>query len=224
MNKNHTGRNRKKGPHGSNSQAKGGGSVAGNTTQPQTYKETSVGGQGRNPVRSDPKHQHESSVDKKRGDGLWQRGGPSGADWNQSERRDEDSDKKQADGASNLVEDEACGTQMELSGQSEYEELPTDRSVTTGFEMSFLCTCVECQHDNSILKEMIDTHPNKDYYVRKLKQRHAEHEVKHNVISGGLPPPASEFKPPQHKSDIKAVSSYTSAKNEPSSSFPAVVS
>jgi hypothetical protein len=229
---------------GSSRQAKTEVPVASNITQPLNYKEALADRQGRNPVTRELKHHHESCVDSNEGDGLWQgmgasgedwslpecqdgwwQGtGPSGEDWSQPECQDGKGEKEQANSASHLVEDQASGTQMEHSEQSEHEELPAD-SVTTAFGMSFLCTCLECQHDNPILKEIVHTHPKKDYYIGLLKQQHAEHEAKNSVISKGLSPCATEFKTPQQKnSDIQAIYDCSSAKTQPSSSFPVLVS
>jgi hypothetical protein len=182
----------KKGSSGSGRQGKTEVPVISNMTQPRNYKEASAGRQGRNPVTSEPKHDLVSCAENDR-------------------------------------EDQASGTQMEHSTQSEYEELPADR-ISTVFRMSFLCACKECQHDSNILKEMFNTHPKKDYYIGLLKKQHAEHETKHNVTSKGPSPCAAEFKPPQLNSDIQedwdcdiqADCDWSSANNEPSSSFSGV--
>jgi hypothetical protein len=229
MSKQHKGQNRNKWSSGSSMQAKTEVPVASNITQSRNYKETSADRQGRNPVTSELKHHHGSCVDSNKGDGSWQQAGPPDENRRQSICQDGNiGEKEQASSASHLVEDQASSTQMEHSAQSEYEELSADGSVTSAFGtslMSFLCKCLECQHCNPILKEMIDAHPKKDYYIGLLKQQHAGHEEKHNVKSKGLSPCAAEFKPPQQKnSDIQAVCDSSSAKNQPSSSFSVVVS
>jgi hypothetical protein len=215
MSKQHKGGSRKKWSSESSRQSKTEVPVAGNITQPRNYKETLAGKQGRNPVTSELKHHHESCVDSNKT-------GLSGEDWSQDGNVGE---KKQASSASHLVEDEASATQMKHSAQSDYEELPADSSLTTAFGLSFLYTCLECQHDNRILKEIVYTHPKKDYYIGLLKKQHAEHEAKRTGISKGLSPCAAEFKTPQQKnSGIQAVYDCSNAKNQPSSNFPVVVS
>lgn len=221
MSKHHKGGNHgTKWSSGSSRPAKTEVPAAGNITQPRNFKETSADRQGRNPVTSELKHHHESCVDGNKGDGWWQQTGSPDENWNQPESRDANGEKEQASSASCPVADQASGTQMEHSAQSEYEELPADSSVTTASGMSFLCKCLECQHENPILKEMVYTHPKKDYYIGLLRQQHAHHEAKCSVVSEG-----AELKTPQQKNcDIQAVSDCSSAKNQPSSSFPVGVS
>ncbi|PNF40938.1 O-acetyl-ADP-ribose deacetylase 1 [Cryptotermes secundus] len=207
MSKHHKGGNRRKWSSGSSRSAKKEVPVADNITQPRNFKETPAARQGRNPVISELKHQHESCVDVNK-DSLQQMGSPD--DGNQPESQD-------ANGGSHLVADQASGTQTEHSAQSEYEELPADSSGTTACGMSFLYKCLECQHDNPILREMVYTHPKKDYYIGLLKQQHADHEAKCSAVSKG----AAELKTPRQKnSDSQAVYDCSSAKNQRSSSFP----
>jgi hypothetical protein len=210
----------KKWSSGSNRQAKTEVPVAGKITLSRNYKETSADRWGRNAVTSDLKHD-EDRIDSNK------QAGPPDEGRSHPVRQDGNiGEKERANSASHHVEDQASGTQLKHSAQSEYEELPADSNVTTAFGMSFLCTCQECQHDNTVLREMVFTHPKKDYYIGLLKQQRAEHEVKRNVVPKGLSPCAAAFKPPQQQkdSDIQAVCDRKSAKNQPSRSFPVVVS
>lgn len=107
------------------------------------------------------------------------------------------------------------GTGMKHAGESECKEMTPDSSISTGCEMSDMWNCTEFR---ATVKAMIDTHPEKDYYVAKLGERciaHAHAEGLRQMLEG----PSGE-----RKSDIQSSDVESSTENHSVSQQPAEVS
>jgi hypothetical protein len=90
------------------------------------------------------------------------------------------------------------GTSIKCSGERECKELTANGSIGTGFEMSDIFYCAECR---VILKEMVETHPQKDVYISKFEEHHVAHAVGSNQMSEG---PSGEQKGDIQSSDVKS--------------------
>lgn len=105
------------------------------------------------------------------------------------------------------------GTWMKHSGESECEELTQDSSISAGCELSDIWNCAKCR---VIVKEMIDSHPQKDYYVAKLEKDHITHSVVYHQMSEG--PSGGQ------QSDIQSSYARSSTENLPLGVLPCEVS
>jgi hypothetical protein len=92
-------------------------------------------------------------------------------------------------------------------------EMTPDRSISTGCEVSDMWRCTECRR---IVKEMIDTHPQKDDYVAKLGELCIAHAVEWRQMLEG---PSGE-----QKSDIQSSDVESSMENQSAGLLPAEVS
>ena len=104
-------------------------------------------------------------------------------------------------------------TGMKHSGESECKEVTPDSSISTGREMSDIWYCTECI---GIVKALIDTHPQKDYYVTKLQEQCIAHAVRWRQMLEG---PSGE-----QKSDIQSSDVESSMENQSVGPLPAEVS
>lgn len=128
---------------------------------------------------------------------------------------------------------EASVTQSELSSQSENrgadKQLLTKSSSTFGFEISAIYACAKCKRENLLLKEIIETHPKREYYIQKLKEQYSAHATEFDrqelQTSEGLPADEVESKPKSHIESCQKHSRQrlNSAEKE-ASSVPFVVS
>jgi hypothetical protein len=91
------------------------------------------------------------------------------------------------------------GTQMKHSGENECKELTSNTSITGGLEMSDIWCCTVCR---VILKEMIDSHPQKDDFMAKLERHHFSHAVECNQTAKGS---SGEQKSDVRVNDIESV-------------------
>ena len=102
------------------------------------------------------------------------------------------------------------GTEMKHSGESECKEVTPDSSISTGCEMSDIQQhCTECR---GILKEMIDTHPQKDDYVAKLKEHCIAHAAGWCQMLEG---PSGEQKSNIQSSDVESSAENQSVELQP---------
>lgn len=103
--------------------------------------------------------------------------------------------KQEADPSSSGLQ---VGTLMKHSGESEGKEVTPDSSISTGCEMT------DIWHSNEfrvIVKEMIDTHPQKDDYIAKIEQHCFAHAVELREMLEG---PSGEQKSNVQSSDVES--------------------
>jgi len=90
------------------------------------------------------------------------------------------------------------GTLMKHSGESEGKEVTPDSSISTGCEMTGIWHSTEFR---DIVKEMIDTHPKKDYYLAKIEQHCFAYAVEWREMLEG---PSGEQKSNVQSSDVES--------------------
>jgi hypothetical protein len=105
------------------------------------------------------------------------------------------------------------GTGMKHSGESERKELTPGGSFSTAFELSDIWHCNEFR---VIVREMMDTHPQKDYYAVKMEEHNSAHAMGHCKMSDG---PSGE-----QKSDIQSCDFKSGTENQSVDYLPAEVS
>jgi hypothetical protein len=105
------------------------------------------------------------------------------------------------------------GTGMNHSGESECNKLTPGGSISTGFEVSDMWHCTEFR---VIVTEMLNTHPQKDYYVAKFQEHNSVHAVQCHQMSDG---PSGE-----RKSDVQSSDFESSTENQSVGLHPAEVS
>lgn len=219
----------KRGASGKKHKGQGGGAI--NVTESRTLP---GGHNGKKKIPDyQPKYSYESSGKSSRGHDQEQQVPMACLDAN-IEKEEAVLESGNASSAPDVIGDQASVTQMEHSRQSKYnctdKQLLTKSSITLGFEVSDICACAECKHENLLLKEIIDTHPQSEYYVQKLKEQRSAHAMKSDEqeleTSEGLPADAAESKQKPHiVSDQKHSSQYLSSdEKEAISSEPFMVS
>jgi hypothetical protein len=158
----------------------------------------------------------------------------SDVDSGQSQLLDTNGEKEQpectsasANSAPDFVEDQVSGTHIEHTGQSDYncmqKQLAASSSVPDELEMNYIYTCIECKHFNWYLKEIIDTHPKREFYIEKLKELHSAREMKCDQSE----PQTSEVlsaDPVEFPSQKYSDHDMSSAESQPDSHLPSVVS